>query len=706
MKKRTRFAARSADGAHVDPGSAQGTARDKDPVFIQDDEHADSLMGLTPRQRRAAERKARRLSGNLESYAHLLAMKPREGYLFRSDYFKIDDGFACILGYFHNDAAQDDFGAFWGINRIPLGLGERVSAVVLEQVHRRGEKWIDDHLKSANTLGNLAEREQKGSGSTATSRRRLSKSRQDTETIAAELLDGASYLHVHNRLLLKAPTLAALETSVDRVKRLYVERFATLNVAPYPGEQRREASTLFGRNEAKRGKGFHYTSTEFAGSYSLVTNGLNDPAGEHVGHMLGDVNNSAVIFDVNQWSHHTVVANNAMNTLPLFGRVPEADLWGSKISQAALLNNNKVVHLVLDGADLNKLGPRLDGLTARLDMNSGDVNFLELFGQQKDELSIFPAHLDKVVLMAEQAYETTENERSVVRGSLRETLIQFYVDKQMWYHNAQANRERLRLVGLPHTHVPRLQDLVTYFDTQYKALANSSARDDELLHAYSVLRLVFKDMLDTNGDLFNSFTNSQIDGVGSARRVIYDFSELMLRGKGIAMAQLVNIVGFAIGSLGEGDVLVIHGAELIDDRVKDYISTQFEYLFRRGGRVAYLYTSIEEMLADQSFNRFDTADWTVLGNMSGGTVEAYQRQLHQEIPPDLEKLITTAGARSVYLRRGHVNVVFQADLALGVNPARQARREELKRLMAAPQNYPRQKVNAARNSRRRAVNAR
>jgi len=706
MKKWTRFAARSADGTHGSSDSVQGKSGDEDHVFSHGHEHADPLMGLTPRQRRAAQRKARRLSGNVEAYAHLLAMKPREGYLFRSDYFKIDDGFACVLGYFHNDAAQDDFGAFWGIGRIPMGLGEGVSTVMLEQVRRMSEKWINDHLKSTEALGKLAEREQKGSGSTATSRRRLSKSRQDTENIAAELLDGASYLHVHNRILLKAPTLASLDTSVDRIKRLYVERFATLNVAPYHGEQRREVSTLLGRNEAKRGKGFHYTSTEFAGSHSLVTNGLNDPAGEYVGHMLGDVNNSAVIFDVDQWSHHTVVANNAMNTLPLFGRVPEADLWGSKISQAALLNNHKVVHLVLDGADLNKLGPRLDRLTARLDMNSGDVNFLELFGEQKDELSIFPAHLDKVVLMAEQAHETTENERSVVRGSLRETLIQFYVDKQMWYHNAKENRERLRLVGLPHTQVPRLQDLVTYFDTQYKALANSSARDNELLHAYSTLRIVFNDMLDTNGDLFNSFTNSQIDDVGSARRVIYDFSDLMLRGKGIAMAQLVNIVGFAIGSLGAGDVLVIHGAELIDERVKDYISTQFEHLFRRGGRVAYLYTSIEKMIADQPFNRFDTADWTVLGNMSDGTVEAYQKQLHQEIPRDLEKLITTTSARSVYLRHGHVNVVFQADLALGVNPARQSRRDELKRLMSGYKKRTGRQFSTTKSGRRQAVAAR
>ncbi|HEU5223064.1 MAG TPA: hypothetical protein VFU07_05210 [Candidatus Lumbricidophila sp.] len=641
------------------------------------------LSELTPRQRRAAERRARRLSGALSEYPHLLALKPREQYLFRSDYFQIDDSYACVLGYFHDDAAKDDFVAFWGVYRIPAGLGEGVSTVVLEQVRAKGQKWIEDKLKTSETMGNLSARDQASGGSTAMTRRRANKSRNDIELIAGELQDGASYLHVHNRLLVKAPTLESLDAAIDSIRRLYVDRFATLKVAPYAGEQRQELSTLLNRNAEKRGKGFHYTSIEFAGSHSLVTNGLNDASGEYVGQMRGDINTSAVLFDVDRYRHHVVIANDGFN--PVLDRTPQADLWGSKLSQAALLQNHKVVHLVLDGADLNKLGPRLDSLTARLNMSRGDVNFLELFGKQEDELALFPAHLEKIVLMAEQAHETTDDERSVIRGALRKTLTEFYVDKQMWYHNAKANREKLRLVNLPHTHVPRLQDIVTYFDTAYKSLANRGARDPEMLHAYSVLSLLFKDLLDTNGDLFNTYTNPQIDGVGEARRVIYDFSELMQRGNGIAMAQLVNMLGFAVSTLGEGDLLVIHGTELIDERVRNYVTNQIEQLFRRGGRVAYLYNNIESMIAEQAFNRFDAADYTVLGRMRDVTVKLYQERLGQSVPPDLENLIVSGDSQYVYLRRGHINVVFQAELALGVNPATASRREEIKRMLPAVQ---------------------
>jgi hypothetical protein len=634
----------------------------------------DRFAGMTPKERKAAERALRRLKGSFEDYPHLLAMKPREGYVFRSDYFEVDGSTACILGFFHDEAAHDGFGAFWGINRIPAGLGDGVSVVVFEQVRRMGEKWIDDKISSTEKLGKLDSGEQAASG-TSTSRRKVQKVSTDVEEITADIQDGASYLHVHNRLLVKAPNVAALDEALERIKRLYVDRFGTLSVAPYPGEQRPELAGLFRKNDKKRGRGQHFTSVEFAGSHSLVTNGLNDPTGEYVGSMLGDVNNSAVLFDVNDYDHHVVIADADVNTL--LGRAHVSDMWGSKASQSALLNNGRVVHLVLDGANLDVLGPKLTNITARLDMNSGDINMFELFGSKQDELAIFPAHLDKIVLMAEQAYESTDSDRSIIRGSLKETLTTFYIDKGMWARNAKENRSRLRLVDLDHRHLPRLQDLVSYFDTQYRALSNSEARDNEMLHAYSVLRLVFKDLLDNNGDLFNTYTNEAIDGVHDARRVIYDFSQLLRRGKGVAMAQLVNTVGFAVDSLGVGDTVIIHGTEHIDARVKDYITTQFERLYARGGRVVYCYNDVDKMLADASFNRFDRADYTVLGNMSDATVAQYQKQLAQDIPPDLERLVTAKGHGMAYLRRDVTNVVFRVDLALGINPKRAHFREQI-----------------------------
>lgn len=641
---------------------------------LDEEREDDPYAGMSRKERKAAEKAARALAGTFEDHPMLMALKPRERMLFRSDYFQIDDRFACILGFFHDDAARDDFGAFWGISRIPGGLPDGVSTVMLDQARRKGEKWVNERIKTSEKLDKLDAGEQAQSG-TISSRRKAAKIADDVEIASGEIQDGASYLHVHMRLMVKAPSLKVLDEAVETISRLYIDRMGTVRVAAYPGEQRPELTNVFAKNEKKRGKGFHFTSVEYAGSHSLVTNGLNDPNGEYVGYMVGDVNNSAVVFDVNGFAHHTVVADETVN--PVLNRAFFADMWGSKMSQAAMLNNKRVVHIVLDGANLDELGPRFSKLSARLDMNHGDINMLEMFGSEKEELSIFPAHLEKLVLMAEQAYESTDQDRSIIRGSLKETLTRFYIDKDMWARNAKYNRERLRLVGVPHDQVPRLQDLVTYFDTEYKSLAATAARDDEAVHAYNVLRLVFKDMLDNNGDLFNTFTNDEIDGVADARRVIYDFSGLLKRGRGVAMAQLVNVIGFAVETLALGDLVVIHGTERIDSRIKDYINDQFEQLFHRGGRVAYLYNDVEKMLNDASFNRFDAADYTILGPMRDPVVAQYQKQLAQDIPPDLERLVTSRGEKLAYLRREHTNVVFHTDLALGINPNLEERRKEL-----------------------------
>ena len=58
MKKWTRFAARSADGTHGSSDSVQSMSGDEGHVFSHGHEHADPLMGLTPRQRRAAYKSA------------------------------------------------------------------------------------------------------------------------------------------------------------------------------------------------------------------------------------------------------------------------------------------------------------------------------------------------------------------------------------------------------------------------------------------------------------------------------------------------------------------------------------------------------------------------------------------------------------------------------------------------------------------------
>lgn len=622
-------------------------------------------MARMTREEREAAKAEKNALREFRQYPYLLAMKPKERYIFHSDYFDVDGQVGTVLSFFHIDGATDAYPPFWGVGRIPQGLDNDIVTISFEQVRRMSKSWIDSHESTAESVAQMNSNEQNVAG-TKTTKQKSNRKQQDLEEIARELGDNAAYLQVQFKLVVKAPNLEKLDKALVQIGRRYIDVFSNLDAAPLMGRQRQELSTLFLTNDKKLGHPYYFTSPEFAGDYCLVTHGIEDPTGEYVGRMFGDVNNSAVLFSVDGYDHHVCIGNEFYNEG--LGRAHVSDMWGSKISQSCLIHNGRVVHIVLDGCDLDKLGPKLENLTYKLDMNTGDVNMFEMFGEFKNELSIFATQMQKLILMAEQAYETTEQDRAIIRSSLEDVATKFYIDNRMWYENAKEHQDRLRIINVPHKEVPKLEMFVSYLDTEYKKSISSDTRDNEKVHALSVLSATFKNLLSANGDLFNCITNSNIDGTITGRRVIYDFSQLRRRGEGVAMAQLVNIVGFACGNLGNGDTIIFHGADQIANRVKQYIMDQLDALYARGGRVVFLYNNIDKMFNDKAFSHFDKADYTILGTMTKNQVADYQKALGQTIPGDLSGLVTIKNESLAYLRREYMNVVFEQDLALGITP--------------------------------------
>lgn len=622
-------------------------------------------------QRKAKEKESKKDKViQIKEVPFFKAVKPKEGYLFFSDYFKIDDDYGSVLTVFHTEGADDKLGYFWGINLIPGDLDTDVSVRRLTHVSRQSESWIMQHQGKAEGLLASSEQQVQRDGSMS-ARAKHSKKEQQLLEIANELMSGASYLRVAMRLVVKAPSLNALDDALEKINRQYMDRFDTVHAEPYIGEQRNELSNLLRKIDTKEGKNFMFTSTEFAGNYDLVTHGIEDPTGEYLGQMQGDVNNSAVIMDLDGYDSHVVLAGaNKGQTLSRLELNGEAgvNVWGAKLGMSALMNNKKVVHLVLNGSQVSNIGVNLDDVTANVSMDGGDINFLELFGDVDDELSIFPAHLQKIVLMAEQIFEPTDSDRSIIRGSLQDVLTEFYIDKGMWVENAQDQRDRLRLVGIPHNQVPRLPEFRSYLDMRYKAeLSKGASSDKDMIRAYNVLRQVFSSMLANNGDLFNTYTSNVIDRAKNSQRVIYDFSSLIRRGRGLMMAQFINALGFSVGNLQAGDVVLLHGADQLDPSIQGYVREQLDLLAGNGVRVVFIYNNIERMVDQQSFNQFDQADYTILGPMSESVLLKYQDTMAQEIPKALRQMLTRKSNVQYYLRRGFDNLVFSMDIQLGID---------------------------------------
>lgn len=596
----------------------------------------------------------------------LKEIKPKRRYEFFSDYFRMDGKFCTIMTYIHPEGKNDRFGVFWGVSRIILPLPDGVTAVSFENIMRYTDGWISQHQSKTEGIVQMNTNEANANGGTSSTKLRNRAQAEELQVIATEIQQGAAYMGVTYRLLLKADSLELLDKTVDSIKQAYIERFGTIDAGSYEACQREELGALFKHPSKQRGRRFNFTSTEFAGSYSLVTKGLDDKQGEYVGKMTDDVNNAAILFDVDAYSHHVCIANSQFDNTK--ERNPITGYWCSKLSQSCLMHNGRVVHMIFDSTQLDELGPKLGGITRKINLSRGDINMFEMFGDpgKDDEMSIFSEQLQKISLMLEQLHPLTSEQRGLTLGVLKEILERYYVDQRMWYKDAVNNKAAIRILGLPHRQYPRLSMFVSYIAMEHTKANAADVVDHQRVEALGILKVAFNEMLNTDGDLFNVITNPEIDDVDRSARAIYDFSDLMIRGNGLAMAQFVNIVSYAVRSLKKGDLVVIHGVENIVDAVKEYVERQFEALYRRGGRVCFAYNDIDKCFGDQTFNRFDQADYTIFGPFTPNQVDQYQKLINQRIPANLVRNLTKKGMTRTFIRRNGANVLFNFDMVLGV----------------------------------------
>lgn len=585
----------------------------------------------------------------------LMAVKPAWGYRFHSDHFNVDDRVACILEFAANQGVTDGLGFFWGLARIPRGLEQGVSVTVLDSVERMPESWVTDALSRAEGLGNMDAGAQAEAG-TVTSRHRASVRQRQLAQIAVEVNNGASYLQDKMRMIVCAPDLETLDRACERLNRYYTEAFSGVYLGSYMGCQRSELQGLLSWNKDKMGRGHHFTSTEFAGSYPLVTHGLEDPAGEYVGYMMGDVNDSAVLCDIDRFGRNVVVCSDTREA-QRYG-APVYAVWSAAMVHACLSNGHRVVHLKLDSIDDSGLHP--EGLSeTRIDMNRGDVNMFEVFGAPGTDRASFAAHRQKVCLMADLAYSDKADESSVIiREQLGKMLNKFYIHRGMW-----ADRGgKVRVLGVAHDQAPLLREFISYITDAYESEKESRGIDPELLSALNQIRLTFTNLAQYNGDLFDTPTSDAIDSVRQASRVVYDFSSLLTRGRGVALAQFVNVVSYAIQSLGSGDLCIVTGAERLSPPVWEYLDTCLGSLHERGGRTALAYGSFDAMFDSYKENRFHAADYTVFGTMTKEEAGRYQKIVDGQVPKDLADLVTSRSPDLAYLHRDFENVVFKLDV--------------------------------------------
>ena len=373
-----------------------------------------------------------------------------------------------------------------------------------------------------------------------------------------QITKGEIMKRVHLRAFVKGRTLEELEIRVKDV----LEELESLNFrgAVFINEQEWEWESLFTSytnqlDYVNKRKGKDMSSTTLAGGYPFHYTFLNDEYGTYYG---TTETNGSVVFDLFHRDKYRKFYNALM--IGKMGTGKSTLLKKTVLDQA--IKGHKIRILDVTG-EFAEVVERLNGKQIALDGSEGIINVLQVFktvtnedGSTNETLS-FTQHLSKMSVFYNFINPSSDGNEAKEFAIL---LRKLYVDKGMWSRNAQENRDALRIVGIPHNQVPKIPEFHAYLKMKYQKQVSARNKDTKVMDAYGFLQTVFRDMMDSNGDLFNTTTSDIIDEAAVSHRVIYDFSSLLKRGRGLMMAQFINALGFSVGNLSEGDVVILHVA--------------------------------------------------------------------------------------------------------------------------------------------------
>lgn len=620
----------------------------------------------------------------------LLATKPTKGYKYFSDYIVIDDGKGSggkayqsvrtlLVDY---PIVHNSLPGMWGTQLINFSLPQGVTMlqdVSIQNIGDKNDKKVRDMIqKTEHTVG-LEASDDKASHERYTT---VQSFREDLWQIEQDLVRGGnSYYHVAIKMTLTAPTLALLDEAWDDVDRTFKNLWrGGLRWVTYEGQQYAEQSNLYRKSDDQVGHGLYFTNNELAGSYHLLSHGLNDPTGIYCGMLRGDFDQSAIIWDLDKFDDHVVMAYNGLLTtynhfekcLPR--ETAATTVWGTQLVESALADGHRVVQIVLDDSNLKETECDLSPITTEIKMDEGSINPFQMFGdiENYNPSSVMSAHTEMLRQMAKQLAPSLDD--IALNKTLSKAIVQFYVSMHMWFNNPEKNRSRIRIVGLANDDYPRLRSFVTYLSSlRTSAEKQGDRKEADRLES---LEAVFLRMLNEDDDIFGQYTSDVLNTLNQSVRLVYDFRNLIQRGSDIAMAQLINAFNFALYWLNDsqfgsrGDLIVIHGAENLSSSIADYMNNQLMWMRKRGIRIAWLYNDTDAMLQHVDVNHLESADWILTGKLNKTQVHRYEDVVKVHMPAQFvgsdesqnDGLLQRFAPTSYFLHRGFENILFDAFL--------------------------------------------
>ena len=575
-----------------------------------------------------------------------------------SDCLKVKTGvgkyrYVIVLELSVPKSSSSDFDPLWGVSCIPKDYRNmNVDITLVDCVHPYSDSWVNTHRDTAEAAVTMNHNTQADDG-TVTEYEKATVAVNDMIATSNELLAGAVYLDTTHYLILSSDNMKDIKQVQSLLQQDLSKELSIVSASQIPFLQSYLMQSIVrdGITGIPKAKQAHWSmsSMMYGGYYNFLSKSIMDESGEYLGTRFNDISVAPVIFDFDLFEKSMVVVNSSAYK---YGNsnIQMSDYISARIEAACLSELHRVVHINLtDRPILTR--DTFKSINTIIDERNR-INPFEIFGTEETELSDFSAHIDKMLLLFKQLVDSDPTVLSMMTGNLGTLLTEFYVDQGMWHPDARNHRDSLRVIGIPHDTVPTLRDFAPYLEERYKQATKLG--DANQVNALNILRMTFNNLLDVNGDIFDTITSDVFDSHISSHMITFDLANLRRRSIGVAMAQLINVFNVACANLSDGDVLIVHGAENIPNDVFEFIHSRLFDLSHSGARHVFVY----DRFVDSTAQLIEESDCAIYGKLLPQDIHSLESAYNTAFQSGLTDSLTNMQSNQVYIKRtmaGYVN---------------------------------------------------
>ena len=328
-----------------------------------------------------------------------------------------------------------------------------------------------------------------------------------------------------------------------------------------------------------------------------------------------------------------------------------ASVTSQQVANQFLMEGKKVVHIVLNDFDYFRLETPHNRDTKQfqnaiieetqiIDGSRISINPLQPFAKNKteekeEEIPAYGRSKKKFnTIIQTLIYYQGED-----TGIVDEVFDEMMENEALWNRDNDVMVGRRNYLQQPASKYPAFDRAITRFETKEANLR----RDMKIDEAKEVARIKrrLESFLTNNRSLIGSKTSLELDESKVNYYIRLDKLDALQKN-----IQVINLVDFVTEFLEAGDLIIIHGAEVLDVRTYEYLAEQFERTYDKKVRVLLSYDVTDSLkastkkslgssnvftLTNRLYEGFNTGvDWSFVGSMNDS--RNYEKLVRAELP--------------------------------------------------------------------------